>query len=482
MRRLEEVALEEALEAMQSPRPLPEPLQIVEPNFQEFRRESLNGNYETGFELGRGASGRVIIAQERGTGRYVAIKLIKKSGLQPEQLVRIRREYAIMKHIEHKNWVKLVEVIENPEEICIVMEYASCGDLYTHIISSPNMRLSEKDARGVFYQMAEGVLHLHRCGFIHRDIKPENILLGKKNHVLIADLGYGTIWEKDKLTNTPCGSLYYASPEIVKHDGVYIGPEVDVWSLGAVLYVMTCGRLPFQGKTADTTRKLIIKGEYALPYHLSTELKNLINGMLEIDPCKRLNMEQVIVHEWTTGGKKKPPKRGSMRRRSFGSSFASFAHNFRVWSPSTKVGEENAMAEEPGIEKTGSGEGEEKTLEGEESADTALPVVEELSLSAKFLKKKRRNSTTSMKTKKDKGKKSSKPTLAVIMEEGAMESGSGSSREMKSPKDRENDKDKDKEKEKKKKRWSKEVKEDTAKLEEEKIVLQVGRRRRGTIF
>jgi len=242
-----------------------------------------------------------------------------------------------MKHMEHKHWIKLLDVVENPDQICLVMEYASCGDLYTHIVSSPGGRLPEKDAREIFYQAAEGVQYLHRCGFIHRDIKPENILLGKKNHVYIADLGYGTVWEHNKITNTPCGSLYYASPEIVKHDGVYIGPEVDVWSLGCVLYVMVTGRLPFHGSDPDTTRKLIIQGDFAIPYHISPELRGLINAMLETDGMERYSMEKVMAHPWVTAGKSKgSPKRNLTRRRSFGASFATFMGGLSFSSSKSK--------------------------------------------------------------------------------------------------------------------------------------------------
>lgn len=340
-------------EVAPSPRPLPESLQ-VKPEWQPTRRESLNGNYELGYELGKGASGSVVLAEDKRTGRYVAIKLMSKQGLQNDQLIRIRREYAIMRHMEHKNWIKLLDVIENPDQICLVMEYAACGDLYTHIVSAPNGKLAEKDAREIFIQAAEGIQYLHRCGFIHRDIKPENILLGKKNHVYIADLGYGTVWEKNKITNTPCGSLYYASPEIVRHDGVYVGPEVDVWSLGCVLYVMTTGRLPFHGSSSDSTRKLIIKGEFTVPYHISPELKHLICGMINIDPTKRFSMDTVMAHAWVLAGKgKSAPKRSLARRRSFGSSFATFVGGFSFGSKSKEILTENN--EEPKQAKTKEG-------------------------------------------------------------------------------------------------------------------------------
>jgi len=336
---------------------LPEQLQ-VRPTWQRERRASLNGNYEIGYELGKGASGTVVLAEDRRTGKYVAIKMMSKQGLQEDQLIRIRREYAIMKHMEHKNWIKLIEVIENPEQICLVMEYAACGDLYTHIVSSPNGKLTEKDARDIFIQAAEGIQYLHRCGFIHRDIKPENILLGKKNHVYIADLGYGTVWEKNKITNTPCGSLYYASPEIVRHDGVYVGPEVDVWSLGCVLYVMTTGRLPFHGSSSDSTRKLIIKGEFTVPYHISPELKHLICQMLNTNASGRCTMDDVLAHPWVKAGRTEPAKRTLTRRRSFGASFATFVGGFSFGSKSKEAVNESEEDKE--------GEGKEEKKEKEE--------------------------------------------------------------------------------------------------------------------
>jgi len=240
-----------------------------------------------------------------------------------------------------------------------VMEYAACGDLYSHIVSAPNGKLSEKEAREIFLQASEGIQYLHRSGYIHRDIKPENILLGKGNHVYIADLGFGTVWEKNKITNTPCGSLYYASPEIVRHDGVYVGPEVDVWSLGCVLYVMAAGRLPFHGNSADSTRKLIIRGEFDVPYHFSADLKQLLYGMLDTDPAERIDMDKVTRQSWVVVTKP-GPKRALTRRRSIGSSFASFMGALSFGSKSKDDMAESANTTDEKESETGKDKDKEK--------------------------------------------------------------------------------------------------------------------------
>jgi serine/threonine protein kinase len=347
-------------ELVPSPRPLP-PHMMVTPQGEEKRRNSLDGNYELSYGLGRGATGSVTLATDRRTGEQVAVKIINKASLRDEQEIRIRREYAIMKHVNHKNLVRLINVIENPKEICIVMEYASSGDLYTHIISSPNMRLSEKEARKIFYQAARGLYHLHRCGFVHRDIKPENILLDR-DRVLIGDFGYGTTWEENKRNETACGSLYYASPEIVQQGGTYIGPEVDVWSLGCVLFVMTAGRLPFHGEDANETRELIIKGIYSTPFHFSPQLKHLISGMLALDPKERLRMEDVVKHQWVTGGKQSTPilKR---RRRSLSEFSIETLRKIRFWASNEKNNDPTMDEDKEKQEKQDKQEKQEKLSE-----------------------------------------------------------------------------------------------------------------------
>lgn len=283
-----------------SPRAFPpEMADQVQPHLQMYPRLSLDGNYSVGESLGSGSSAEVRIATDRKTGLKVAVKSFKKKSLTEILETRIRKEYALMKHMNHKNLVQLIDVVENPEEIVIIMEYASRGDLHNHLSQQPNWRLEEDQARTIFKQIAKGVRHLHRCGFVHRDIKLENILLdGDRPRALVADLGYGTLWRTDQVTNTPCGSLYFAAPEIVSAEA-YIGPEIDVWSLGVVLYAMCSGCLPFLHHNERKTAKLIRAGEYHEFDFWSKHLRGLIAGMLRVDQAKRMTMNEVLTNKWT---------------------------------------------------------------------------------------------------------------------------------------------------------------------------------------
>jgi len=316
MHRVESIIAVEAagLPVVLSPRALPERItQRAVPQMQDFCRESLDGNFQMGEKLGSGASATVHIATYKSTGKPVAVKTYYKSHMDKVVEGRIRKEYALMRHMNHPNLIKLIDVVENPEQIIIIMELASSGDLHHFITSQPQYRLSEDKARIIFKQIAKGVRHLHRCGFVHRDIKLENILLdGDKPRAVIADLGYGTIWSTKEVTNTPCGSLYFAAPEIVSNEA-YVGPEIDIWSLGVVLYTITSGALPFLNESDDITIDLIIAGHYIYRTHWSADLKDLISSMLKTHQKNRITIEEVIKHPWVQANK--PEKENKKKKK-----------------------------------------------------------------------------------------------------------------------------------------------------------------------
>jgi carbon catabolite-derepressing protein kinase len=150
------------------------------------------------------------------------------------------------------------EVISTPTDIVIVLEFAG-GELFNHIVQHGKM--SETEARRIFQQIMSGVEYSHRLKIIHRDLKPENVLLDDDLNVKLADYGLSNRVTEGEFLKTSCGSPNYAAPEVIQ-GGYYSGPEVDVWSAGVILYVMLCGRLPFEDENVHNlfwmiTRKLL---------------------------------------------------------------------------------------------------------------------------------------------------------------------------------------------------------------------------------
>ena len=154
------------------------------------------------------------------------------------------------------------EVINTPTDIIIVLEYAE-GELFNYIVS--NGRMAEPQARRIFQQLMSGVEYSHRLKIVHRDLKPENVLLDDELNVKLADYGLSNQMTEGEFLKTSCGSPNYAAPEVIR-GGFYSGPEVDVWSAGVILYVMLCGRLPFENENVQTLFQMITRAPM-LPSH-----------------------------------------------------------------------------------------------------------------------------------------------------------------------------------------------------------------------
>ena len=140
------------------------------------------------------------------------------------------------------------EVISTSTDIIIVLEYAG-GELFNYIVA--NGRMSEPQARRFFQQLISGIEYSHHLKIVHRDLKPENVLLDDDLNVKIADFGLSNEIKDGDFLKTSCGSPNYAAPEVIR-GGLYTGPEIDVWSCGVILYVMLCGRLPFEDDDVQT--------------------------------------------------------------------------------------------------------------------------------------------------------------------------------------------------------------------------------------
>jgi len=204
------------------------------------------------------------------------------------ELDRARRETEILSQLIHPHIARLYEVIETTTAMHLVMEYAE-STLLAYVLERNG--LPETEARKFFSQILSAVSYCHKKNIIHRDIKHQNLLLEKNHSTKLIDFGLSNFMEEGKLRSTFCGTPAYAAPEMILGKQ-YVGPEVDVWSLGVVLYSMITGVFPFEN-VAD-----IIKGQYVDPKNISEGCSDLIRKMLTVDIKERYSIEQIVEHPW----------------------------------------------------------------------------------------------------------------------------------------------------------------------------------------
>ncbi|HOI45007.1 MAG TPA: protein kinase, partial [Candidatus Aminicenantes bacterium] len=207
------------------------------------------GRYEIIEELGRGGMGRVYRVEDTTTREEIALKLIDPEvSADAGTIVRFRNELTLARKIRHKNICGMYDLGEDKGTHFIAMEYVAGEDLKSFIRRS--RQLSVPSAIAVAMQVCEGLGEAHRLGIIHRDLKPSNIMIDKAGNARIMDFGIARSQEKRGVTEEGqvIGTPDYMSPEQV--DGAEADPRSDIYSLGAVLYEMVTGRVPFEGKTA----------------------------------------------------------------------------------------------------------------------------------------------------------------------------------------------------------------------------------------
>uniref|UniRef100_A0A915JNU6 Protein kinase domain-containing protein n=1 Tax=Romanomermis culicivorax TaxID=13658 RepID=A0A915JNU6_ROMCU len=198
------------------------------------------------------------------------------------------REVRIMKKLNHPNIVKLYQVIETENNLYLVMEYANGGEVFDYLVA--HGRMKEKEARAKFRQIVSAVQYLHQKNIIHRDLKAENLLLDSDLNMKIADFGFSNEFSLGNKLDTFCGSPPYAAPELFQGKK-YDGPEVDVWSLGVILYTLVSGSLPFDGQNLKELRERVLRGKYRIPFYMSTDCEALLKKFLVLTPTKRATLE-----------------------------------------------------------------------------------------------------------------------------------------------------------------------------------------------
>ncbi|CAH6722961.1 serine/threonine-protein kinase Gin4p [[Candida] jaroonii] len=260
------------------------------------------GPWKLGRTLGRGATGRVLLATHKVNGQKAAVKVVSKSDLDEDEIQKptqgglpygIEREIIIMKLLTHPNVLRLYDVWETSKNLYLVLEYVEGGELFDLLVERGP--LQESEAIKYFRQIILGTAYCHALGICHRDLKPENLLLDSNLNVKLADFGMAALESNGKLLETSCGSPHYAAPEIVS--GLkYHGFASDVWSCGVILFALLTGRLPFDD---ENIRDLLLKvqaGSFEMPTDISFEAADLIGKMLTVNPDQRIKTNLILKH------------------------------------------------------------------------------------------------------------------------------------------------------------------------------------------
>ncbi|KAG8834763.1 hypothetical protein FRC17_007270 [Serendipita sp. 399] len=248
------------------------------------------GNYNIGRVIGEGSYGKVRLGAHRLTGTRVALKQIPKS-----VSAQLTREIHHHRQLHHSNIVQLYEVIATETSIWLVTELCAGGELFDYLVEKG--RIDEYEARLLFGQLCLAVAYCHDQGVVHRDLKLENVLLDDHTQIKLSDFGFTREFERGALLETFCGTTGYASPEMLQGQK-YLGQEVDIWSLGIILYTLLVGALPFDDDDEEETKRKILAGNYEIPEWISPEARELIEGILVQEPLKRLSLQQILSSSW----------------------------------------------------------------------------------------------------------------------------------------------------------------------------------------
>ena len=253
--------------------------------------------------IGKGKFGVVNLGIHKKTQQQVAVKIINKDSiktLEDKELVRI--EIGILKLCHHPNVVRLLDHLENEDYIFIVTEYIEGGTLGQYF-KKKNFNFSERQASSIMSQIGSGVKYLHKYGIVHRDLKPDNIMITQQNDfgvIKIMDFGLSKIVSTQEKMVDGYGTLSYVAPEVLLRTPY--NKEVDIWSMGVILYYMLCGHLPFKGNKEAVIAEKIVNDDIEFNDEeweiRSKKVKELIASCLKKEPEERITIDKFLNHPW----------------------------------------------------------------------------------------------------------------------------------------------------------------------------------------
>ena len=265
-----------------------------------LEREACKADFEAleDKNIGKGGFGCVWKVRHKETKKVYAIKVINKESIIKQKLIeQTNREIQIMYQLYHPHIIKLSNHFEDDEDFCLIMQYASKGQLYSQI--KRLKRLDQKQAAQYMREIISAVKYLHTRNppIIHRDIKPENVLLDNDGRCKLADFGWSNFEETNKQRETYCGTPEYLAPEMINKSGH--DERVDIWSLGVLLFEMLTGKTPFNFKGDRNQLYNSIKNlRIVWTDDFPPLAKDLISKILKLNPDDRLTIDQIISHQW----------------------------------------------------------------------------------------------------------------------------------------------------------------------------------------
>jgi Ca2+-binding EF-hand superfamily protein len=262
-------------------------------------------HYEMLDEIGEGKFGLVKLGVHFKTKEKVAIKIINKATMEIADLELVKSEIDIMKLCRHPNVVRLLDHFENSEYIFLVMEYLSGGDLGNYL-TKKKFKFTEQEAANIMVQIANGLNYLHKYGVLHRDLKPDNIMIANTEdvnpNIKIMDFGLSKVLTPHEKVSDGFGTLSFVAPEVLTRSPY--NKQIDVWSMGIILFYMLTGELPFDDPDDNEEKiaKMIVFNDVNFPDKLfktkTKELVDIINKCLIKNPEKRITVDQYIQHAW----------------------------------------------------------------------------------------------------------------------------------------------------------------------------------------